>query len=78
MVRDSPTDGSRLAGVDALQELWSGKPPAVPCPVMQSLAVQGKQQVARGEKVRAGVVLGARAAGQDRVGLVRRAGQLHG
>ena len=52
-------DGSRLAGVDALQELWSGKPPAVPCPVMKSLAVQGKQIVARGERVRARVVLGS-------------------
>ena len=50
-------DGSRLAGVDALQELWSGKPPAVPCPAMTGLAVQGKQQVARGEKVHASVVV---------------------
>jgi len=53
-------DGSRLAGVDALQELWSGKPPAVPCPVMKSLTVEGKQVVGSGEKVRASVVLGAK------------------
>ena len=60
-------DGSRLAAVDALQELWSGKPPANPCPVMQSLAVQGKQQVARGEKVRASVVLGGPKAGPVKI-----------
>ena len=62
-----------------LQELWSGKPPAVPCPVMKSLAVEGKQVVARGEKVRASVVLGAKGGPvKIRMGLVRRAGQLRG
>jgi hypothetical protein len=48
-------DGHRLAAVDALQELWTGKLPAVRCPVIETLAVHGKQQVARGEKVRASV-----------------------
>ena len=49
-------DNSRLAGVDALQELWTGKQPKFPCPVMKSLALQGSDQVRGGEKVRANVV----------------------
>ena len=52
-------DGSRLAGVDALQELWSGKPPAVPCPAIKSLTLQGNDAVSGGEKVRASVAVAA-------------------
>ncbi|MGA2034093.1 MAG: glycoside hydrolase family 2 TIM barrel-domain containing protein [Thermoguttaceae bacterium] len=52
-------DGSRLAGVDVLEELWSGRPPAMPCPAIKSLAIQGKQQVSRGEKVCARVTAGS-------------------
>ena len=41
-----------------LEELWSGKPPAVPCPAIKSLVVEGKGQVSRGENVRARVTVG--------------------
>ncbi|HLK56043.1 MAG TPA: glycoside hydrolase family 2 TIM barrel-domain containing protein, partial [Chthonomonadaceae bacterium] len=46
-------DGSRLGGVDALTELWSGKPPANRCPLMQSLKLQGADQVEPGALVKA-------------------------
>ncbi len=46
-------DHSRLAAVDTMQELWTGVKPADPCPVMERLALTSKDQVARGEKVRA-------------------------
>jgi hypothetical protein len=32
-------DGTRLAPVDTMQELWSGKPPANPCPTIEPLKV---------------------------------------
>jgi Glycosyl hydrolases family 2, TIM barrel domain len=34
-------DGSRLAAVDALSELWTGKPPENRCPVIKSLKLAG-------------------------------------
>ena len=46
-------DRSRLAAADTMQELWTGVKPADPCPVMERLTLTGKDQVARGEKVRA-------------------------
>lgn len=48
-------DGSRLAAVDAMQELWTGKPAANPCPSMVSLTLQGTGQVKGGESVEARV-----------------------
>jgi hypothetical protein len=45
--------GGRLAGVDALTELWSGRPPAHRCPEMRSLSIEGPDQVAAGAVVRA-------------------------
>ena len=51
-------DGSKLAAVDAMQERWSGKPPARPCPVMKKLTLDGKDQVSAGDTVKAGVETG--------------------
>lgn len=48
-------DGSRLAAVDTMQELWSGKPPAARCPVMKQLALTSQDQVSAGEPVTAKV-----------------------
>lgn len=48
-------DHAKLAAVDTLQELWSGKAPAHPCPVMQKLVLEGKDQVARGDTIQARV-----------------------
>jgi len=44
-------DGSRLGAVDALTELWTGKPPANRCPAITNLAVDGSDQVDPGAKV---------------------------
>lgn len=38
-------DGSRLAAVDTLSELWSGKPPANRCPAIRSLQLEGNAKV---------------------------------
>lgn len=38
--------GERLAGADALQELWTGKPPANRCPVIDSLQLDVAEKVA--------------------------------
>lgn len=38
-------DGSRLAAVDAMQELWSGKPPKNRCPEIRSLKLDGPAEV---------------------------------
>ena len=51
-------DGSRLAAADAMAELWSGRPPADRCPVIDSLALAGPGEVEPGAVVRAN--LGAR------------------
>jgi hypothetical protein len=46
-------DGSRLGAVDALTEVWTGKPPANPCPVITSLQLQGSDEVDPGATVKA-------------------------
>ena len=38
-------DGSKLAAVDVMTELWSGKPPANRCPAIDKLALGGPDQV---------------------------------
>ena len=38
-------DGKRLATADTMAELWSGKPPANQSPVIESFAVEGRNQV---------------------------------
>jgi hypothetical protein len=48
-------DGSKLAAVDVLQELWTGKPPKDPCPVMNVISLDGKDQVQGGDEVEAHV-----------------------
>jgi Glycosyl hydrolases family 2, TIM barrel domain len=57
-------DGGRLAGIDVLTELWSGRPPAHRCPEMRSLSIQGLDQVAGGAVVRASVDAAAALAGE--------------
>jgi hypothetical protein len=46
-------DGSRLGAVDALSEVWTGKAPANPCPVIDSLRLQGIDEVDPGTTVTA-------------------------
>lgn len=46
-------DHRKLAAVDTMQELWSGKAPAHPCPVMKTLVLKGKDQVSGGDTVQA-------------------------
>jgi len=45
------SDGSKLAGVDALATLWSGHPPAVLCPKIESLTIDGSPSVKSGDTV---------------------------
>lgn len=45
-------DGSRLAGVDTLSELWTGKPPRNRCPEIESLSCIGSARVAAGATVK--------------------------
>jgi hypothetical protein len=46
-------DGSKLAAVDTMTELWSGKPPANRCPVIDVLKLEGRDEVEPGATVRA-------------------------
>lgn len=46
-------DGSRLAAVDTMGELWSGRAPAYPCPVIKNLSLNGQSQVGPGAMVTA-------------------------
>ncbi len=41
-------DGSKLAAVDTMQDLWSGRLPQYPCPVVTSLTLPGSAIVAPG------------------------------
>ncbi|MFO0870479.1 MAG: glycoside hydrolase family 2 TIM barrel-domain containing protein [Pirellulales bacterium] len=45
-------DGSRLAAVDALSELWTGQPPANRCPEIATLKLLGPAAVEPGSKVK--------------------------
>lgn len=54
-------DGSRLAAADALQTLWTGKPPAKPCPRIDSLKLDGPDQVEPGAVVRASLMTAGKA-----------------
>ncbi|HEY3415209.1 MAG TPA: glycoside hydrolase family 2 TIM barrel-domain containing protein [Armatimonadota bacterium] len=47
------SDGSNLGVVDTMTELWSGKPPANRCPVINSLKLDGPDQVDPGATVHA-------------------------
>ena len=49
-------DGSRLAAVDTLQELWTGKAPTQLCPSINKLALTGPDEVSRGATVTAAIV----------------------
>ncbi len=44
-------DGSKLGPVDTLSTLWSGHPPAMRCPVINSMSVDGAAQAAPGDTV---------------------------
>lgn len=46
-------DGSKLAAVDTMTELWSGKLPANRCPAIDKLSLEGPDQVEPGATVRA-------------------------
>lgn len=46
-------DGTRLGPVDAMTELWSGKPPANRCPTVASAKLVGAEQVDPGSTLRA-------------------------
>ena len=45
-------DGTRLAAVDAMTELWSGKPPANRAPTVEGLAVDGDGRFDPGDEVK--------------------------
>jgi hypothetical protein len=45
-------DGTRLPQVDAMQELWSGSPPANGCPAIESLKLQGPAEADPGATTR--------------------------
>jgi hypothetical protein len=46
-------DGSKLGGVDALTEMWTGKPAANRCPEITSLVIEGSAEVGPGSTVKA-------------------------
>jgi hypothetical protein len=46
-------DGARLGAVDAMTEVWTGKPPANPCPVIDRLRLEGGDEVDPGATVKA-------------------------
>ena len=46
-------DGSRLGAADAMQECWSGKAPAQPCPNINALKLTGPDQVQAGATIEA-------------------------
>jgi len=49
------SSGDRLAAVDTMQTLWSGKPPAELCPTIKSLQLTSADQVEPGGQVSASV-----------------------
>ena len=46
-------DGARVAAVDTMTELWSGKPVAAACPTIEVLTLEGADDVAPGTVVKA-------------------------
>ncbi len=44
-------NGDKLAAVDAMTEIWSGKPPDNLCPVVRSFALRGSDVVQPGDRV---------------------------
>lgn len=46
-------DGSKLAAVDTMTELWSGKPPANRCPAIHALKLEGPEQAEPHSTIRA-------------------------
>ncbi|MEM9056953.1 MAG: glycoside hydrolase family 2 TIM barrel-domain containing protein, partial [Pseudomonadota bacterium] len=46
------SNGARLAAVDTMTELWTGKPPADRAPVIEPLTVDGEGRVDPGEELR--------------------------
>ena len=50
-------DGSRLAAVDVMTELWSGEPPADLAPAIETLFIDGEARVDPGDKVRVRAVV---------------------
>jgi hypothetical protein len=48
-------DKSKLAAVDTMQELWTGKAPANPCPVIEKLEMTSPDQVKAGDTISAKV-----------------------
>jgi hypothetical protein len=49
------SDGSKLAAVDMMSELWTGQAPADRCPTIEPIALEGPDQVDPGATVRARV-----------------------
>jgi len=50
-------DGARLAAVDVMQELWSGKPPTDLAPVVEPLRIDGDARFDSGDKLRVPAVI---------------------
>ncbi len=48
-------DGSRTSGIDALTELWSGKPPANRCPTVEPIKLSGPDQLDPSATVKASI-----------------------
>jgi hypothetical protein len=48
-------DGSKLAALDTMQKLWSGKAPKVACPIINKLTVSGPNDVNAGDTLEASV-----------------------
>jgi len=48
-------DGCKLAAVDTMQKLWTGKAPSHLCPVIKKLAIIGPNEVGPGDTVKASV-----------------------
>jgi hypothetical protein len=65
-------DGSRLAAVDAMTELWSGKAPADLAPAIQPLIIEGETEVDPGEEIRVRAVIADPEAGAVNVRWVLR------
>ena len=65
-------DGARLGVVDAMTELWSGKPPANRAPTVEPLVIMGEARVDPGEVVRVRAAMDDPGGRVDRVHWVLR------